>query len=440
MISSTKCRPFILLFLSVIFYIWGSSKGIVIITVSAFANYVFGFFIARTKARRKKWITGIAVVFNLSLLIYFKYTDFLLGIVNRIQGGNLEITFLKFMVPFGISYFSFSAISYLIDIYRGDVVYERNFLCFFLYMIMFPKITAGPIVRYKDISGQLDSKMVSLSKSTEGAERFCIGLAKKVLIADQLGLIADDIFSFSPSGLLTSTAWLGAVCYTLQIYYDFSGYSDMAVGIGKICGFDFQENFDHPYISRSLTEFWRRWHISLSSWFRDYLYIPLGGSRRGNVYLNIFIVFLATGIWHGGEWHFVIWGIWNGIFLILEKFLKKHCRISLPAWLQHIYTLSVVMLGWVLFRSGSMTMAVQYFKKLLGIGSPAAGFTLRWYLSPKIIGILILGGFGCIPWDTVKKKSSEHKTLEYTLCIGLLLISIAVVMSSTQHSFIYFKF
>ncbi|MCI8550470.1 MAG: MBOAT family protein [Lachnospiraceae bacterium] len=346
--------------------------------------------------------------------------------------------FLKVIFPMGISYYSFSAISYLVDIYREDVRYEKSFLKFLLYMLMFPKITAGPIVRYKDISGQLACGNVTLEKSAEGAKRFCIGLAKKVLIADQLGAVADQIFSLSSSEYLVSTAWLGAICYMLQIYHDFSGYSDMAIGIGKICGFDFLENFNYPYISKSMTEFWRRWHISLSSWFRDYLYIPLGGNRRGNQYLNLSIVFLATGLWHGGEWHFVLWGIWNGIFLLFEKLASKHCRITIPAALRHLYTLFVVMFGWILFRSDSISSGIHYILKLFGIGPTKAGFTLWWYLSPKLIGIIIVGILCCIPWK--KREKLKNTALQYVLCICLLIVSIAAVMSSTYNSFIYFKF
>ena len=439
-ISSTKCRPYILLFFSVIFYIWGSVKGSFVIGITAFVNYILGFLIAGSEGQRRKWITRISVSFNLLILICFKYMDFFAGTISRLSGRTFEVTFFRIIYPLGVSYFSFSAISYLIDIYRNEIKHEEKFHRFLLYMLMFPKITAGPIVRYKDLYSQLDCQKVSLKKSAEGARRFCIGLAKKVLIADQLGAIVDQIFSASPAEHLVSVAWLGAVCYMLQIYHDFSGYSDMAIGIGKICGFDFKENFNYPYISRSLTEFWRRWHISLSSWFRDYLYIPLGGNRRGNIYVNLSIVFLATGIWHGGEWHFVLWGIWNGVFLLFEKLLKRHCRVKAPDWLRILYTLIVVLLGWVFFRCGSVSMGIHYILKLFGIGRTAAGFAFHWYWSARLVLVIAAGILSCVPWKSVLRIKKQNMAVEYAVCLILLFLSILVVMSSTYNSFIYFKF
>ena len=436
LICNSNYRKYILLLFSLIFYMWSSTKSIIIILIVSLINFLLGYLIDFFQNQYKKLIVRIGVLLNLLLLIVFKYTGFLGEIINTI--GHLNISIPAIILPLGLSYFSFSAISYIIDIGRGDIVHEKNFFRFLLYIVMFPKITAGPIIRYKDISNQLTCEDVTLSHCVEGAKRFCIGLAKKVLIADQLGLIVDEIFSIPARNHLISTVWLGAICYTLQIYHDFSGYSDMAIGIGKICGFDFKENFNYPYISKSLTEFWRRWHISLSSWFRDYLYIPLGGNRRGNVYLNLSIVFLATGLWHGSSWHFVIWGIWNGLFIVSERMLKKHVHLSLPSVFRHLYTILIVIIGWVFFRCNTTSMGIEYVLKMFGIGNTQIGFKLQWYLSPKIIVLLIIGGMCSIPWKNIFKKKMD--SLSYVFCILLLLFSIMVIMGNTYNSFIYFKF
>lgn len=439
-ISDSRYRAYLLLIFSVIFYMWSTPKNIIIIMVAVVMNYFLGRLIASIETKIKKYVLGAAVILNLSALMYYKYTNFAIETTNRILKSDIAVR--DIIVPIGISYFTFSAISYLVDIYREKVLAEKNFVKFALYMLMFQKITAGPIVRYTDIANQLNCQDVTVHKSVDGAKRFCVGLAKKVLIADQLGRIADEIFSLDPTSSLVSVCWLGMICYTLQIYHDFSGYSDMAIGLGKICGFEFPENFNYPYISKSMTEFWRRWHISLSSWFRDYLYIPLGGNRTGNVYINLSIVFLATGLWHGSNWHFVIWGIWNGVFMVMERILKKHLKLKVPSFIKIPYTLMAVSMGWVLFRCESVSKGVRYLARLFGIGAGNAGFTLSWYLSPKIIGILLLGALACIPWKefSCDKMCLKNKRGFGCVYIILLIVSIAVVMSSTYNSFIYFKF
>lgn len=439
-IMDAKYRPYWLLLVSVLFYIWNTPRSILILLASVLVNYLLGRLLLSVGNTGKKIFLTMGVLFSLGLLVYFKYMNFFLETAERFTHTRLQLP--DILVPIGISYFTFSAISYLTDIYRGKVLPERNFLKFALYMMMFQKITAGPIIRYADISHQLDCRGCEGTKSAEGARRFCVGLAKKVLLADQLGMVADEIFNLAPQQHLTSVAWLGMICYTLQIYHDFSGYSDMAIGLGKICGFDFPENFNYPYISKSLTEFWRRWHISLSSWFRDYLYIPLGGNRRGNTYVNLSIVFLATGLWHGASWHFVAWGIWNGVFLLAEKFLMKHVRWKLPTVIKVPYTLLVVALGWVLFRCPSLNTALHYFLRLVGQDGVVSGFTLQWYLSPKLLALLLIAMLACIPWRQYCKALNRLRDtiLADALYLVLLAVSIAAVMSSTYSSFIYFKF
>lgn len=431
-------KRFLLLIASLVFYVWGSPKAIFIFILAAVADYFLGRLINVFNGTSRKFFVFLGIAGNIGLLAYFKYVNFFIETVNKVSGNNFPLK--ELIVPIGISYFTFSGISYLMDIYRGDIEPEINIWNFILYMCLFQKITAGPIVRYSTVSNQLRCRKVSMEDILTGSRRFCIGLAKKVLIADQLGVIADEIFTITPAQNLTATAWLGMISYTLQIYYDFSGYSDMAIGLARMCGFRFQENFDYPYISKSLTEFWRRWHISLSTWFRDYLYIPLGGNRRGNVYFNSAVVFLATGLWHGASWHFVFWGIWHGAFLIFEKFLRRHCKIYVPNVVKHLYTILAVAVGWVFFRCSSLTVGMQYVKRLFGIGGRAAGFTLNWYLSPKIIIILLIAIIFSIPISRKINNKIENSIWKNLICLLLLACSIVCVMSNTYNSFIYFKF
>lgn len=433
-----KCKKYFLLFISLVFYIWGSPKTIVILVLAALVDYILGRLLKCRKIWTKKLVVFLGVVGNIGLLAYFKYVNFFIETINKVTSTNLSLK--EIIVPIGISYFTFSGISYLVDVYRGNIDPEPNVWNFLLYMCMFQKITAGPIVRYGTVSNQLKCIKVNTDQIVLGVQRFCIGLSKKVLIADQLGIIADEIFSVMPAQNLTSTAWLGMICYTLQIYYDFSGYSDMAIGLAKMCGIEFSENFNYPYTSKSMTEFWRRWHISLSTWFRDYLYIPLGGNRRGNLYFNSAVVFLATGLWHGASWHFVFWGLWHGAFLIAEKFMRKRSEFHVPDLVKHAYTLLAVSIGWVFFRCNSLTEGLQYVKRLFGFGAQPAGFTLQWYLSPKILLILIAAALLSTFISKKIYKRIKDSVWMNLICLLLLACSIICVMSSTYSSFIYFKF
>lgn len=432
-------KKYLFLLASAVFFGWASPESLLVIALFIAANYIFGICIEKgetTGGRKILFIFGICL--DIALLIYYKYAGFFLETVNEVSGAQLSLGAV--IAPMGISYFTFSGISYLADVYRKENGAEKNIIHFSLYIGMFPKIIAGPIVRYKEVREQLNCSGALSEQTAEGIRRFCFGLAKKVLIADQLGSIADEIFQLPPNQNLTATAWLGILCYSLQIYYDFSGYSDMALGIGKMCGFDFKENFNYPYTADSIAGFWRRWHISLSLWFRDYLYIPMGGNRTGNVYVHTLLVFLATGFWHGASWGFVFWGLWHGLFVMAERFGKKHFSVCIPRIIRHIYTLFVVLIGWVFFRCGSFMGGAEYIKSLFGIGESHAGFTLQWYLSPKIMIIILAALLFCMPVGRVIGRKIKRKTYLNIVCLILLALSMAAVMSNSYQTFIYFKF
>lgn len=391
----TVLQNYWLLFVSLVFYLWGKPKYIVILMASMLINYCGARLVDWAKLRNQlKVALSITVAANLLLLYYFKYFNFSVEMLNDLFKADIQIN--EVLLPVGISFFTFQGISYVIDVYRKDVPVQKSFSKFAMYISMFPQLVAGPIVRYKDIAREIDNRSVSLDDFTDGIQRFIIGLSKKVIIADTLAVTADSIFGVSPSNNSLSVAWLGIICYSLQIFFDFSGYSDMAIGMGRMLGFHFIENFNYPYISKSITEFWRRWHISLSSFFRDYIYIPLGGNRK-HTYLNVAIVFLLTGIWHGAAYTFVLWGIWHGIFNIIERLLREKQKADgakkdtgLMTFGKHVYTLLVVMIGWILFRADSVSHAGQYILSLFGLqqaGMP--GFELMWYLDRWTLLILV---------------------------------------------------
>lgn len=345
-------RNYILLGASILFYAWGEPRYLAITLLTIFINYTGAIALSHyTKHRRA--ILGLTIGANLVSLIYFKYFNFLIGNINSVVGANIGL--LGILMPIGISFYTFQAISYVVDVYRGDVAPQRDICKLALYICLFPQLIAGPIVKYHDVDKQISNRHETFEGIAYGSRRFVIGLAKKMLIANTLGAVADRIFALPVDQFGTGIAWIGAAAYTMQLFYDFSGYSDMAIGLGSVFGFKFLENFNYPYISKSITEFWRRWHISLSTWFKEYLYIPLGGNRRGRrrTYLNLFIVFLATGVWHGAAWNFVLWGMWHGLFIIIERITGWHKRVG--GWLlsaaQHIYTILIFTIGWVMFRA-----------------------------------------------------------------------------------------
>ena len=364
--TTKRLRNLSLLLFSLFFYSWGEGKFVLLMIFSILLNYFGTSLLNKAKTKFIKNIILAQLLFiNLSPLFYFKYFNFF---VDNISKLGIHISTNQIHLPIGISFFTFQAISYIIDVYRKETAPQESIINLGLYIALFPQLIAGPIIRYHDIARQLLVRTINIDKFASGVERFVYGLGKKVLIANPMGAIADSIFALAPYQLSTSAAWIGILCYTMQIYYDFSGYSDMAIGLGKMFGFSFLENFNYPYIAKSVREFWRRWHISLSNWLRDYLYIPLGGNRLGTLrtHCNLMIVFLLCGLWHGASWNFVLWGIVHGLFLILERGTFGHWMTKRPTVIQHIYLLIIVINTWVLFRTASFHEALHYFKTLYG--------------------------------------------------------------------------
>lgn len=448
-----------LLLASLFFYAWGEQERVALMLVSIAGNYCFGLWAhARRETGGTRTVVALALVFNLGLLGWFKYANFFVANVESLTGSELAWT--QVVLPIGISFFTFQALSYVLDVARGQAPVQRNPLHFATYVALFPQLVAGPIVRYKDVAAQLVERRVDVALFTSGARRFAIGLAKKVLIANSVAGLADLAFDTVPGAELTpAMAWAGALAYTIQIYFDFSGYSDMAIGLGRMFGFRFFENFRWPYASTSVTEFWRRWHISLSSWFRDYLYIPLGGNRHGaaRTGVHLLTVFFLCGLWHGASWSFVVWGLFHGAFLVIE-------RVGLGTWLgrrpralRHGYTMLVAIVGWVFFRAESLPRALEHLGAMffLSEGAPAL-WPLALYLERPIALALLLGSVGSLPWAPALGRRlaalgrSEqvgprvaHATLE--LGAGLLLVlallaSAARLAADTYNPFIYFRF
>lgn len=440
-----------LFLVSLFFYAWGEPHYVVVMLFSIMINYILGGGISYFKDRKiRKSILIIAVFCNLGILFYFKYLNFAVDIIETIF--NYKFIYKNIALPIGISFYTFQGLTYVIDIYREDAKVQKNPVKLGLYIAMFPQLIAGPIVRYKDVAIQLDVRKSDVDKCFYGIWRFTQGLAKKVVIANTVAEVADHIFSQPAGELSTATVWVGILCYTLQIYFDFSGYSDMAIGLGRIMGFNFAENFNYPYIATSITEFWRRWHISLSSFFRDYVYIPLGGNRKGNVYVNLLIVFLLTGLWHGASFNFILWGIWHGLFILLERINKKHQIIKIQCkgkvFFNHIYTMLVVMIGWVFFRADTIEEALQYIGRMFNL-YPASqiGFTVIWYLDKYIIVILciaIIVSLGVLRriTDIINSRIKDGVLLlgQSMILVFLIVISLIYVMTSTYNPFIYFKF
>ena len=454
-------KNIILLLFSLVFYGWGEPSLVILMVVSILANYLFGIMIHSCHNNGTKGLLPLvlSVIFNIGLLFYFKYFTFAQETIAALTGADWVIK--EIALPIGISFYTFQGLSYVIDVYREDIsdptkiMVQKNPIKVALYISMFPQLIAGPIVRYEDILPYLDKRKHSFSQFAEGIEVFIIGLAKKVIFANMLGEVATSLMETNIDMIGTGHAWLGAICYTMQIFYDFSGYSEMAIGLGKMFGFEFMQNFNFPYISRTITEFWRRWHISLSGWFRDYLYIPLGGNRRGNVYFNLFVVFLATGIWHGAAWGFIIWGLWHGVFMLAERILKKHTTFRLPSFigsaLGWAYTMLVVILGWVLFRIVDLPDTLDYIKLMFGIGNPEfVRYGVLYYLNKRTLAVLIAAIICCIPWKSIVRKHfpSASKLSENTLFVlirriillVLFVISFMLITNSTYNPFIYFRF
>lgn len=447
----------LLCFASFLFYAWGGLAFAILILISATINYYIGIKIDLTKGTLKKTYLIIGIVYNLILLGFFKYFNFIadnIVMVFESFGLDFSLTHPLIPLPIGISFFTFQILSYIIDVYRGKVRVQKNFINLALYIMLFPQLIAGPIVRYLDIEAQINKRSISLPLFKKGLERFVIGLSKKVIIANTMGQLSDYAFNNAET-LSTPIAWIGIVAYSLQIYYDFSAYSDMAIGLGQMFGFNFLENFNYPYISKSVKEFWRRWHISLSSWFRDYLYIPLGGSRNGTyaTYKNLIIVFFLTGLWHGASWNFVIWGLWHGIFLIAERVGLFHVIEKLPKWLAHLYTLNIVMFGWVFFRADNLTAALGYIRQMI-IPNLYIDPDFYIFINSRIIITLIIAIIFSAPLYSKigqfilknKKIQRNNKLLslvyfakDITILI-FFIISICFLTGAEFNPFIYFRF
>jgi alginate O-acetyltransferase complex protein AlgI len=437
-----KAKNYWLLLASLFFYSWGEPKYVLLMFTLIVINYICGLLLARDHNR---YLLCATVIFNLGILGYFKYFNFLMETVNAVLSliGGQTVSLNQIALPIGISFFTFQIMSYVIDVYRGTVPPQKSLAKLALYISLFPQLIAGPIVRYSDVAAQIDERNVTLGGIYTGAVRFMIGLSKKVLLSNQMAAIADAAFIQSdPPALL---AWMGAVAYALQIYFDFSGYSDMAIGLGKLFGFDFLENFNYPYISSSVKEFWRRWHISLSSWFRDYLYIPLGGSHcsREKTYRNLLIVFSMTGLWHGASWNFVVWGLWHGAFLILERVLGN--RFRMPKWLGHIYTMLVVLIGWVFFRADTLGQAAVYLRSMAGNPLEGALYSLS-HLDREKVFFFALSLIFCLPagkWINSRLGETSRsfaQTARDTALAAVFFVTILYVVSSGFNPFIYFRF
>jgi alginate O-acetyltransferase complex protein AlgI len=443
-----KFRIYFLLLASLFFYAWGEPRYIRVMLISIAVNYIYGILIHISKTGKPaltKILLFAAILCNIAVLFYFKYLDFTIFNLNRFFHTNFPLRHI--VMPIGISFFTFQGMSYVIDLYRDKVPVQKNPALMAFYISFFPQLIAGPIVRYIDIEKQIYAREETVEKFACGVKRFITGLAKKLVIANTLGYAADRIFANNPVENTAATAWLGIICYSFQIYYDFSGYSDMAIGLGKMFGFEFLENFNYPYISKSLTEFWRRWHISLSSWFRDYVYIPLGGNRKGNVYENLFIVFFITGLWHGAGFNFIAWGLWHGLFLVVERLF--HWRdVKSPRFvpLRYLLTMLIVMIGWVFFRAPGLRAAGKYLGIMFGLIRPEnVGYSTFSYLTSKT-GIALMAAFvfsfplSKIPVPGCFQNTYFFKNLPNIFFLFLFLISAIFVVSSSYNPFIYFRF
>ncbi|SET08113.1 MBOAT family O-acyltransferase [[Clostridium] polysaccharolyticum] len=441
-----KFRNGFLLLASLFFYGWGEPVYLSIMAFSTVFDYVNGRLIEHYKEKQRrgaaKGILVLSIVGNIGILCFFKYTDFLIASINRFTGGDVSL--LNLALPIGISFYTFQTMSYTIDVYRGNVKAQHNIISFGMYVTLFPQLIAGPIVRYTQISKEVEKRGTSFDICAQGIQRFIIGLAKKVLLANQIGVLWAQIQTVQENEMSVALAWLGAASYTLQIYFDFSGYSDMAIGLGKIFGFHFPENFSYPYESQSITEFWRRWHMTLGTWFREYLYIPLGGNRKGRVrhIINLFVVWFLTGLWHGAGWNFILWGLYYFIFLVAEKlFLLKFLDKTHPI-VRHVYTMFVVISGWVIFSNEKMQEIFKFWKGMFGAGVPLINdLAIYELLSYGILLAVLIIGTTSIPkrlGEKLRNQLGDWVIAVYT--VVLLLLCMAFLISGTYNPFLYFRF
>ena len=446
-----RFRNVILFAVSLFFYGWGEPVYMVLLLFSTLVDFIHGqlitYFKERSRVRAAKLALTLAMVINLSLLGFFKYSDFLIGAVNQISGSQFPL--LHLALPIGISFYTFQTMSYSIDIYRGEARVQKNIIAFGAYVSMFPQLIAGPIVRYQTIAEELNDRKETTDRFALGVRIFVIGLGKKVLLANPMGSLWDQIHAVSSGEQTAWMLWLGIMAYGMQIYFDFSGYSDMAVGLGHMFGFTFPENFNYPYTSKSVTEFWRRWHISLSTWFKEYVYIPLGGNRKGKgrQIVNILVVWLLTGIWHGAGWNFVLWGLYFGLWLLVEKLWLQPYLEKLPSGCRYLYTLVIVFLGWVLFSHDNMGEGLDYLAGMFGAGGRGWSFSGRtaylvWTALPQLI-LCIIGSTSLPKRCFMRWQSKSSRWRDGVAIVGLLgimLLVIAALVDASYNPFLYFRF
>ncbi len=451
-----------LLLASLVFYFWGEGNKVWIFVGATFLDFVAALVISRARSPRfRKTVLTVSICSNLAILAWFKYLNFGIDSLNSaltyfhlrtLDAGGLA----GIVLPLGISFFTFHSMSYTIDVYRGEVQPTHNFIDYACYVLMFPQLVAGPIVRFSYVARALTSRVVTLPYFASGVARFSLGLGKKVLIANNVAIAADKIFALPPASLSAGVAWLGVLAYSLQIYFDFSGYSDMAIGLGRMFGFELPRNFNYPYIARSVREFWRRWHISLSTWFQDYLYIPMGGSRvsRGHTYFNLITVFFLCGLWHGAKWTFVAWGIYYGLFLVLERQPFVASTLARAGRAAHVYALLVIAFGWTLFRADTFSQAMSFYRAMAGLGAAHSPYPVRWFLGTDVVTAGLAGILFSAPvlpavsqWldrqFAAKPVRPAIAGLALARCAGvfaILLLCSMSLASGTYNPFIYFRF
>ncbi len=437
-------RNIFLFIVNLIFYGWGEPKLVLLMVFNIFFNYIGGWLVDkyRADAKKKKLFLILTCVLDIGILAVFKYTGMITETLNMLP--FLNIPELQISLPIGISFYTFQTMSYVIDVYRDDAPVSKNFVNFGTYVALFPQLIAGPIVRYRDVAEQLVNRRETLEMFTRGVKLFMVGLAKKVIIANTMGTLTTNIFATTDENGVVGT-WVGMIAYTFQIYFDFSGYSDMACGLGNMMGFEFLKNFNYPYIAKSITDFWRRWHISLSTWFKEYVYIPLGGNRKGvkRQILNLLIVWGLTGLWHGAAYNFVLWGLYYGLLLILEKFVLKKFLDRLPSFVQHIYTLFIVIIGWGLFYFTNVGQLGEFMVDLFNFGNGICG-NQAFNLIMSNLPMLIIAAVASTPLAAMLYSRFEHTRFmwipETLYCMGILVVSTASLVNQSYNPFLYFRF
>lgn len=446
LIPNNNFKNSILIIASLFFYAYGEPVYIILLITSVIMNYVFGILLSKKKS---KLILTISVLLNIGLLVVFKYLGLIISTINGILPGDY-LPVVSIALPIGISFYTFQALSYVIDVYRGDVKAQTNFFKLLLYISFFPQLIAGPIVKYHDISEQITNRIHSSQKVKEGIYRFTTGLTKKILISNEVAKVTDSLYALSNSQFDVLSAWLAAFTYLMQIYFDFSGYSDMAIGLGKMFGFDFLENFNYPYMAKNIQDFWRRWHISLSTWFKEYLYIPLGGNRKGTLrtYINKYIVFAATGIWHGANWTFLVWGLYHGTLLVLEglfarfKLKDRFKFLNKISFLSFIPTIIIVMVGFVIFRADTLLQGLSVIKAMIGFGASINIANSIMYLTPYYIFIYVLAAFFAtnVSRKLFMKIQGKNEVIKMILSFAGLILCFMSLASDSYNPFIYFRF